>query len=337
MRATTLITHVQLLLGDPEGQFHPTDKMLIHLNTAIEDICTRSRTISSWLYIPTVKNQGTYGLPESFLDFHYVGYYYRDELIDLTPGGIADTAPAIFSQKPVYKPCPHTYSNGGNAYIEKVVSTVQASENYQNVYPGVGTGTFTSGEETPTVLIGDRLINITDNSEGIVSGVDAPNGKVTYENLANGASNRMQKGDQFRILSRTEHRHSLNIAPPPQKTDAIGAESIYVFYSRTHIPMEMSHLENRNDELEIDTEWHNALRHRVCYYAVVEEKGIESPQAASFAIQYETEYKRAFPKARRRIRQAITHWKQLPKRPPPKVVISSLDDETRKDTIIDVE
>lgn len=325
MRAGNFITHVQSLLGDPEGEFHTTEKVLLHLNTAIEEVCTRSRTICTWIYLPAIKGQGMYGMPDDFLAFKYVGFYYQDQLLEIHPGGIADAAPAIFSQRNYYN-IPHTFAEGGNAYVEKVVTTVQRLIETQEVYPGVGTGAFIANAEIPTVLVGDRLINYTDGSEGVVTAVDNPNGRISYADLANGQDNTMSQGDHFRILSRTEHRHTLSIAPPPQKTDKVGAESIFVFYAREHLPITKEHIDNRNDEIEIGTEWNAALRHRVCYYGSLEEKGIDNHQTQLFEVAYETEYMKRYPKANRRIQQTITTWRRGGKRPPPRITIKQTGD-----------
>ena len=325
MRAGHFITHVQSLVGDPDGDFHTTEKVLLHLNTAIEEICTRSRTVCTYIYIPAVKGQGMYGMPDNFLAFKYVGYYYQDELIPIYPGGMADAAPAIFSQRNSYG-IPHTYADGGNAYVEKTVGRVQTVEEVQQVYPGVGIGTFRSDTEIPSVLIGDRLINFTDNSEGVITDVDNPNGRITYANLKDGKDNRMDIGDNFRILSRTEHRKTLAISPPPQKTDSIGAESIFVFYAREHLPITLENIENRNDEIEIGDEFNSTLRHRVCYYACLEERGLDNPATAGFDVKYETDYNKAFPKANRRIQQLITTWRSGGRRPPPRITIKQIGD-----------
>ena len=335
MRAATFIDHVQRLFGDPEGQFHKTEKVLFNLNTAIEDICTLSKTICTWIYIPAIKGQGLYGLPESYLETKYAFYYCEGQLLELTRATTKDTAPQIFSDSQYYNTTPLTYSDGGNAFIEKVVSTVDDEIAYQKVFPGVGVGEFRANAEIPTIRIGDRLINITDNSEGEITDFDAPNGTIEYRNLRNGETNRMNPDDEFRILSRTEHRHSIVIAPPPQKTDKKGAESIYVYYARTHIPITMDNIENQNDELEISTVWHAALRNRTLYYMAVEEKGIDSPTTLSFDVQYNTEYRKALPSARKRIRESISHWKSTPRRPPPRIVISSLDQSVDPEIIVE--
>ena len=334
MRAGNFITHVQRLVGDPDGDFHSQEKVLLHLNTALEEICTRSRTVCTYLYLPAIEGQGMYGMPDHFLAFKYVGYYYQDELIPIHPGGIADAAPAIFSQRYSYG-IPHTYAEGGNAYVEKVVARVQTVEQVSTVYPGVGVGTFISDSEIPSVLAGDKLINFTDNSEGVISEVDNLAGRITYTDLANGKDNRMDIGDNFRILSRSEHRKTLAISPPPQKTDSLGAESIFVFYAREHIPITIENIENRNDEIEIGSEFNSALRHRVCYFASQEEKGIDNPQTQIYDVKYETDYMKAFPKANRRIQQLISTWRRGGRRPPPRITITQIGDyEVRNPAVI---
>lgn len=330
MRASDFISYVQTMLGDPEGQFHPSEKILLHLNTTIEDICTRSRTICTFNYIAAVKDQGVYGMPENYLEAKNVFFYYQGELIPLTRDTLTNTAPPIFS-KYTYNNVPMTYSEGGNAYVEKLVSSVQTGKIRTDASSDVWR--LTLDDYYPNILIGDRFINITDNSEGIISIVmDVNPTQLQIREIKNGVDNQIAVDDQFRILSRTEHRHSLNIAPAPGKTDKIGAESLYVFFARTHTPITIENLQNQNDYIELGAEWNRTIRNGTCYYASLVEKGVDSPTTDRFQIIYETEYKKAEPKAKRRTREALSHWKKTPRRPPPRVVISSLD-ESRDPTI----
>ena len=327
MRAGNFITHVQSLVGDPSGDFHTTEQVLLHLVTAIEDICTRSRTICTWMFLPAVRGQGMYGMPDNFLEFKFVGFYYQDQLLEVYPANTAETAPRIFSERYQNRSqIPHTFADGGNAHTERVAANVQELIEAQQMYPGVGVGTFISGAEILTVRAGDRLINITDNSEGVITEVDPPNRRITYARLDNGADNTMNVGDEFRILSRTEHLHTLALSPPPPRDDVIGAESIYVFFAREHISISMEDIKNRNDEIEIGTEWHSALRHRVCYYASLEEKGIDNAQTQLFDVKYETDYAKAFPKANRRIRQVISSWRTAGRGVKPRITITQIGD-----------
>ena len=342
MRAGLFIPHVQSLLGDPEGDFHTTEKVLLHLNTAIEDICTRSRTICTWMFIPAIKDQGMYGLPDNFLEFKYVGFFYEDELLHLTPGSVADGAPAVFRTPPSYHKVPFTYAAGGNAHIELFVGIAVEQFDSETNPDGQGNPDTDVVIDLPIGIFNsikpyDRLINMTDNSEGIINRklTISGNTRILYfTDLTNGEDNKIQLDDEFRILSRTEHMHTLQIAPPPQKTDETGQESIYIFHAREHAPIEMKHIDSANDEIEFGTEWNSALRHRVCYYAALEEKGIDNAQTISFDIKYETDYMKAFPKANRRIREIISTYRSGGRRIRQKTTIShAYDHSVRRITV----
>ena len=595
MRAGSFITHMQSLLGDPNGDFHTTEKMLLHLNTAIEDICTRSRSVCSWMYIDAVAGQGQYGLPDDFLEFKFVGFYYQDKLIPLSPSGMRSAAPAVFSERyQSYNQIPFTYADGGHAHVEKLVGTVietedatvaeytgvevpeqstfenrmnqyvwsdisdddvwgtgrwlgevadadarlaittqqnsdlvfqqdtrtiwnwdeflnewddgtskaqyhlvnsltgvenvillndgytdaeldtyfeshefstqlstyvyrtgdvnsfqkltavnelyiadytidyvidngpivgyiesygdpiptnetgivfiEANQAFQQVDGGVGhpsyisiaetdteSGTLTlhylgsareselrnfwtedgpyqtdrayyyfdtdkqelrlvqratryvkayvgdpertlAVEVTPTeydsILVGDKIINYTDNSEGIVTdkSLFSETVGIFHFQMFNGADNMMEIGDEFRILSNTEHLHSILLSPPPQTDDEIGSESIFIYYAKRQIPISMFNITGGTDEIELGAEWHSALRHRVGYYASLEEKGVDNPQTQFYDIKYETDYMRTVAKANRRIREAISSWTSGHKRFPNRVTISQIGD-----------
>lgn len=309
MRAGELIRHIQTLLGDPTGDYHTTEKMLLHLNTAVDDIGARSRTLCTWHFEPVQEGRGMYGLPENFLAYKYVAFFYQGELCELTPGNTRDTAPAIFRdpQQRSYR-IPHTYAHAGNAFIEKLVATVIENPVDRDA-DNSGEVRFWSSAPAYGVNPGDRLINFTDNSEGYVTALAEGFSQITFEQLANGEANRMQVGDEFRILSRTEHRHTIAISPPPQITDEIGDESLYIYLARQHIPIREADID-KSDDIELDTEFNSALRHRVMYYASLEERGIDHPSTISYDVKYETDYMKAFPKANNKIKQYISHWRR---------------------------
>ena len=397
-RADTLITYCQTLIGDPEGDYHNREKVLLHLNTALEDIATRSRTLCDWVYIPVQEGRGIYGLPENFLEFKFIGYDYRGELLPLSPGSVTDTAPLIFRDRPPKGLVPHTYSIAGNSFIEKLVGTIvetTAAEtaiytsadvpidatdddtldvvNTTGAYlgeidtpetsvplstpgtyfirgtqgfllvegglsrpdasftteTGVLEGTFIASNtvaglityfaqtanaydttkvyyyydtelmklrlvkraarttrvyvgnpetdfavnitprEFSSIVIGDKIVNRTDGSEGRVTDTvwyDADTAIIYFNNLFNGDDNQMQIGDEFRVLSFTAHRHAIAIAPPAEKDDEVGEESLYIFMARNHKPFSIDDLDNANDEIELGEEFNSTLRFRVLYY-----------------------------------------------------------------------
>lgn len=317
MRAGLLLKQMQTLLGDPNGDYHNDAKMLLHINTALTDICTRARTLCTWHYEAGIEGQGMYGLPEAYLETKYAGYYDNGEMYELRPGGVPDVAPAIF-REPRSKQIPHTYAHAGNAYIEKVLAVV-----IEHPLGGDNTGETSFFSDVPAfgVKIGDRIINMTDNSEGEVLELSQGFSEITFKNLINGDRNTMAVGDVFRILSTSEHRHAIAISPPPPRTDPFGAESIYLYIARDHKPITEEDLERENDEIELGTEWDSAIRHRVGYYASLEENGIDHQKTIAFSVQYETDYRKTFPSANRRIRQYLTSWRQQGQRIKPRRTI----------------
>ena len=79
--------------------------------------------------------------------------------------------------------------------------------------------------------------------------------------------------------------------------------------ARSHQEMTQQRIDDENDTLEIDTEFASTLRHRVSYYASLDERGIDHPATQAYDIKYETDYARAIIPVRRRIRQFITSWR----------------------------
>lgn len=309
MQASRIISHVRTLLGDPHGDYHTDANMLLHLNSALEDICDRSRSLKVGVYSALIEGQSAYGLVREFLEMDIVGVIHNGKWFELDYADLGAKLPDIFTDFSFGEYTPWRYTIWGQAHDEKVVTTVQGVVSYDNVYPGVGTGTFVAGSEIPTVLVHDRLINITDNSEGVITAVDPPQGRITYRELDGGNDNQMEVGDQFRVTSPEAGRKNLIISPPPTRSDVKGTESLYTYYTRSHPEMTQELIDDGNDGLELDSEFASTLRHRVGYYASLDEKGLDHPASQAFDIKYETDYAKAIIPVRRRIRQFISSWR----------------------------
>lgn len=305
MRASQVIDYVATLLGDPSKDYHTADKLLLHLNAALEDICDRSRSLRSPSYHRLIANQAMYGLPASFLEADIVGIVYQGRWRELAYADFGPTLPSIIDEVTAGL-APWRYTIWGQAHIEKYVAIVVENPNTND--PS-GEVSFTSSVPLSGVLRGDRVINITDDSEGRVSAVSADFLEVTFEDLAGGTANRMRVGDQFRILSPEASRKNLVISPPPTVSDETGTESLFLYFSRSHQEMTQQRIDDENDRLEIDPEFASTLRHRVSYYASLDEKGLDHPATQGFDIKYETDYAKAIIPVRRRIRQFISSWR----------------------------
>ena len=305
MRASQIIDHVATLLGDPSKDYHTADKLLLHLNAALEDICDRSRSLRSPSYHRLIANQSMYGLPESFLEADIVGIVYQGRWRELEYADLAPTLPAIIDDVTAGL-APWRYTIWGQAHIEKHVSTV-----VEHPDGGDSTGEVSFFSSVPLLetLRGDRIINITDDSEGRVVSLSENARQVIFEDLAGGDDNRMQVGDQFRILSPEASRKNLVISPPPTTADEDGRESLFIYFARSHQEITQQLIDDENDRLEIDPEFASTLRHRVSYYASLDEKGIDHPATQTHDIKYETDYSTAIIPVRRRIRQFISSWR----------------------------
>ena len=302
MRAYSMIQNIQRLLGDPSGDFHSNDKLLGYLNLSIEDVASRSRTLCDWHYVSVQKDRGIYGLPKEFLEFKYVGFRYNGNFYPLTPGRVHDVAPAIFRDTKFNYWYPHFYAHAGNAHVEWLVDTVAEGGDGETTFALVAPATM-------GMKVGDLVINITDNSEGEIFAISADRQLITFINLMRGEDNRMQPGDEFRILSRTQHRHAIGISPPPRQTDKMGEESLYIYLARSHVDITQANIDAQNDEIELDTEFNTAIRYRTLWYASIEENGVDHPAAQAWDIKYETDYHSAFPKANRKLKEYLSTWR----------------------------
>lgn len=307
MRATAVITHVRTLLGDPHADYHTDDKMLLHLNAALEDICDRSRALRVPSYHPLIADQAMYGLPDSFLEMDIVGVIHQGRWCELSYADFGATLPHIFTDFSFGGLPPWRYTIWGQAHIEKYVATVVG---HPEGGDSSGEVSFFSSQPLFGVLPGDRLVNITDNSEGEILELSSGFSQVTFVNLSGGDDNRMEIGDQFRILSPQASRKNLVISPPPAESDEDGTESLFIYYSRSHQELTQQRIDDENDTLEIDSEFASTLRHRVSYYASLDENGLDHPATQGFDIKYETDYAKAIIPVRRRIRQFISSWRE---------------------------
>lgn len=305
MRASQVIDHVATLLGDPSKDYHTADKLLLHLNAALEDICDRSRSLRSPSYHRLIAHQSMYGLPASFLEADIVGVVHQGRWKELQYSDLGPTLPAIIDDVTTGL-APGRYTIWGQAHIEKNFATVIENPNTND--PS-GETSFTSSVPLHGVLRGDRVINITDDSEGRVLTVSADFLEVTFEDLAGGDDNRMEIGDMFRILSPEASRKNLIISPPPTVSDEMGTESLFLYYARAHQEITQERIADGNDTLEIDSEFASTLRNRIMYYASLDEKGLDSQATQGFNIQYESDYAKAIIPVRRRIREFVSSWR----------------------------
>ena len=65
--ARDIISRVQYLTGDPNGNYHTQALLIDPLNMATQEICNKEKCLRETQFIPAVANQNQYGLPDNFI------------------------------------------------------------------------------------------------------------------------------------------------------------------------------------------------------------------------------------------------------------------------------
>ncbi|MYE87979.1 hypothetical protein F4X33_03155 [Candidatus Poribacteria bacterium] len=313
MTAREVIEEAQLLIGDPNVDFHDRDRMLFALNRATNRISTRSRSIHEQWHHPVIAGQYQYALPPGSL-YIRKAKYKNGTWCDLDRGFFDDVeARAAY---PGGGP-PRTFSLWQNARVEKFVGTVEEVENdgsreehlkRQVVIPFLATETG--------VLLGDLIFNLSvGHAEGIVTGLGSvdisdfpdPVYKLAYSALAGGTRDRFEVGDQVRITSPHTSGHAMIIAPAPTRNDEAGEESIAVFVARRHRVITPTDINNDNDSLELDDEFNDTLIYEMLHWARVQRMGLDTTAQLYRRLSNE-EYLTAIPLVENRISQSLNSW-----------------------------
>lgn len=125
MRAQEVIDYCRILAGDPHGDVHTDEKMLLHLNTVCRDISVNSRSVTDALYLPAVSGQARYGLPEGFLRLEIAGWQTdRGRYRPLSPITMELASWMAHSEN---SGRPRHFDVFGRAAVERVVSRVVSS------------------------------------------------------------------------------------------------------------------------------------------------------------------------------------------------------------------
>ena len=312
MRAQEAIEYCRILVGDEHGDVNTDAKMLLHLNRVCRDISSRSRCITEGLYLSADAGQSLYGLPDGFLRMDIAAWkrpsgYYRP-LKPITMNVASWAIHNDISGRPRY------YDIFGRAAIERIVETVHRI----GVVPpadGAIDAIELMGDQPLRLRRGDTLINISDGSAtGTVAFVrellnpdDNSVGQVIgYTELRDGTRTMLQEGDQVRITSPGAPRHALVVAPVPRDVGEAGHESLFMYAARVHRTITQRHIDDENDELELDIEFERTLLEYLTYQMRRDELGVSDTETQSQLVIAETAYRTALPNVLKRIRA----WKQ---------------------------
>ncbi len=309
MTAREIIEEAQLLIGDPNVDFHDRDRMLFALNRATNRISTRSRSIHEQFYHPVIADQYHYALPPGTL-YIRKAKYKQGTWCDLQRGYFNDVEAR--AAQPGGGP-PRTFSLWQNARVERFVGTVEATEfdeqrNERHV-------TFNMSHTEGGVRIGDLVFNLSaKHAEAVITGnigmghSDSTT-RVRYSALQGGTRDRFEVGDQIRITSPHTSGHAILIAPAPVRTDEQGDESIAAFVARRHRVITRKEIDNENDSLELDDEFNDTLMYEILHWARVQRMGLDTTAQLYRRLSNE-EYLIAIPLVENRISQSLNTWER---------------------------
>ena len=309
MTAREIIEEAQLLIGDPNVDFHDRDRMLFALNRATNRISTRSRSIHEQFYHPVISEQYHYALPPGTLYIRKAKYkegawrdlargYFNDvEARAAQPGGGT----------------PRTFSLWQNAREERFVGTVETAEFDEQRLQGHVT--FNTPHSTGTIRVGDLVFNLSaKHAEGLITGEIIRSDsdgitRVEYSALRGGTRDRFEVGDQIRITSPHSSGHAIMIAPAPCRTDEQGDESVAAFVARRHRIITRTEMDNQNDSLELDDEFNDTLMYEILHWARVQRTGLDTTAQLYRRLSNE-EYLTAIPLVENRISQRLNTWER---------------------------
>ena len=315
MTAREIIEEAQLLIGDPNVDFHNRNRMLFALNRATHRISTRSRSIHELWFRPVDEGQYEYSLPEGSLYIRKVkykqgtwrdldrGFYSSVEARAAQPGGGS----------------PRTFSLWQNTRLEKFVGPAQEAEfdrdRVENLQRQLVIGLPVDED---SIRLGDLVFNLsTGHGEGVVTSISSidvhnfpvPVFKIAHSPLMGGTRDYSVEGDEIRITSPHSSGHVMIIAPAPSRTDEDGEESLAAFVARQHRTITKVDIDNDNDSLELDAEFNDALMYEMLHWARVQRMGLDTTAQLYRQLANE-EYLTAMPLVENRISQNLNAWER---------------------------
>lgn len=324
MRAVDMIAEARDLLNDPSEDLWTDAKLLTHLNRALRDVTGRSRSIREVIYRQVDAAHSVFGLPEGFLGNDKFAWLTQGQWYPLHRRSLSQVE--YLNNSDVFRAWrPFFYDVWGRARIERIVADVVATSRESDLFrdPDFPTFSETHGfkfeeglRSVDDVRVGDRIINMTDGSEGFVTEVrnDAPRVRLFGTELLEGGKRtgddygRILPGDFVRITSIHAPAHALRVSPPPDSSSATGEEVLWMYLSRRHYVLTQSHIDNVNDGLELDIELETAGLERLIYWCRREELGARDPETVAQATLYEDAYHKAAPDILQRNREHESTW-----------------------------
>ena len=323
MRLQEVIEYTRLMVGDEHADIHSDEKMLLHANRVLRDISTRSRCLVEGLYLPATAGQSLYGLPEGFLRMDIAAWVQSDgRYRPLDPINMDVASWAVHND---VRGRPRYYDIFGRSAVERAVREVHrigALPVRQDEQDSV----VLKGDQSVVLKPGDRVVNVSDGSatgyivytQNQLTRLNEIEQVIAYSELKGGTRAHLVEDDQVRILSPGSPLHSLVVSPVPQEVGEIGFEALFTYTARVHREMTQQHIDDENDEIELDIEFESALIEFLIYRMMRAEGTQQSAETQAQMVTAETAYREALPDVLKRIRAWKVMWYKrqgIPQRP----------------------
>ena len=327
MRAQDVINYCRIMAGDEYGDIHTDAKMLLHLDTVLRDISYRSRCLVEGLYLPATAGQSLYGLPEGFLRLDIAAWQQSDgSYLPMSPITMSIASWSVHNN---ITGRPRNYDVFGRAAVERAVREVHrigALPVRQDEHDSV----VLKGDQSVILKAGDRIVNVSDGSatgyvvytQNTLTTSNALEQVIAYSELKGGTRPHLQEDDEVRILSPGSPLHSLVVSPVPSDVGETGHEALFLYVARVHRKITQQHIDDENDDIELDIEFETALREYVIYQMMRAESNTIDAAIQAQEVKAETAYRRALPDVRKRIRQWILMWYRQQGVPPRQQLIT---------------
>ena len=313
MRAQEAIEYCRIMSGDEYGDIHTDAKMLLHLNRVCRDISTRSRCIVEGIHLPATAGQSLYGLPEGFLRLDIAAWIQSDgRYRPMDPITMDIASWAVHNNRTGR---PRYFDVYGRAAVERAVREVHrigALPIRQDERDSV----VLEGDQSVIMKPGDRIVNVSDGSatgyivytQNVLLGNNDIEQVIAYSEMKGGTRSQLVQGDQVRILSPGSPLHSLVVSPVPTEVGETGHEALFTYTARVHRKITQQHIDDENDDIELDIEFETALIEFLTYRMMRAESNKIDADLQSQHVVAETAYRDALPDVLKRIRQWKIMW-----------------------------
>jgi hypothetical protein len=315
MTIQAVIDRVAKLLRDSAKNYWTNQLLYDSTKEIVYEIARQTRALRKSVAIAVVAGQADYRLPSDLLAIEMATYNDGEGGYPLQR---ADLKSIAFSERYTPGRLTRWYDFPEDARIMRASGTATGGSNTTLINTGVD---FTTLAGERVIAKGDRVLNLTDGSEGKVGTIAATTitikGTTTaVAGLSGGADNLFAAGDSYRIDSYHTIHEAIRLHGTPDATDAVGTKSLQIVYQSGHFDIDVAVADQGINtatgpvtvEIELDTEYNEAVFEGVQWKALAYRHGANSVEAQSQYAIYIRKRREATPLAKTRSDEMMDSW-----------------------------